>query len=82
MKIHHYKMHTDYYYQLPQFTAAFPRPNENQSQEIRRWCYNTYGVPGIRVDTDEMRWRDGILYGEIVFQREEDLSMFLLKWST
>lgn len=42
--------------------------------DLREWCKEAYGLAGAR-------WRDQIIYGEIHFTNEEDLSLFLLRWS-
>ncbi len=55
--------------------AAFSRSTPNVN-EIREWCYNAYGHPGY-----EQGWIDMFTYGEVIFQREEDLQLFLLRWS-
>jgi len=55
--------------------AAFARINDvNKFLEMRQWCYDTYGKPGDR-------WKDGIAYGEVLFNAEKDLTLFLLKWA-
>jgi len=62
------------------FVAAFPMQDVRIQREMRTWCYNTFGEPGYRVTTDEVRWLDEIAYGEVRFSRESDLAMFLLRW--
>jgi hypothetical protein len=48
---------------------------------IKEWCYNTYGEPGIPTNTTS-RWYDSIKYGEILFRDERDVTLFLLRWSS
>ncbi len=60
--------------------AAFLTPKENRS-EITKWCYKTYGAPGMNHLTHQIRWKDSIRYGEVYFSRQEDLEWFLLRWS-
>lgn len=55
--------------------AAFQPNNDKHKKEIKQWCYNTYGHPGYDVG-----WMDMIVYGEVIFKRESDLNLFLLKW--
>ncbi len=50
--------------------------------EITRWCYRTFGTPGYQVVTDEIRWKDSIQYGKIIFSRSQDLEWFVLKWAS
>ncbi len=64
------------------FMAAFAASKQHPSDQhkIRQWCYETFGGAGYCADTNEIRWHDSIHFGEIEFNREEDLSLFLLKW--
>jgi hypothetical protein len=65
------------------FVAAFQSPLMPFIElEIGQWCYNSFGPSGYRKGTGEVRWRDDIHYGEVTFSREEDLTLFLLKWSS
>lgn len=49
---------------------------------VRKWCYETYGSPGLRPESMYTRWRDfSLQIGRVYFAREEDVSLFLLKWS-
>lgn len=74
MKIHTYKPpYKDYY------VAAFPSPTNN-TKEMIEWCHRTFGEPGFLPHTQDVRWRDGIMFGEAYFARESDLMMFLLRW--
>jgi len=41
----------------------------------------TDGPDGWRHNTQQVRWRDNIANGEIRFSREDDLALFLLRWS-
>ena len=41
--------------------------------EVKQWCKETYGVPGLR-------WKDYVHFGEIAFSDEKDLTLFLLRW--
>lgn len=74
MYIHHYKVPYKNY-----LIAAFHSPAEN-AKEIKEWCRTTLGPEGYRCDTEEVRWRDNIHYGEVLFGRESDLMMFLLRF--
>ncbi len=60
--------------------AAFKTPKENR-KEITRWCYKTFGPPGMNHLTKQVRWKDSIQYGEVYFSNQEDQLMFVLKWS-
>lgn len=60
--------------------VAFPVQEIDVQTEIRTWCYQTFGVPGYKTDTEEVRWVDYITYGEVRIDRESDLVMFLLRW--
>ena len=60
--------------------AAFETPRQNR-KEITKWCYQTYGTPGMNPHTTQIRWKDSIQYGEVYFSSKEDLMMFVLRWS-
>ncbi len=76
MIIHYYKaLYKNY------FVAAFPMQPVTVQNEIRRWCYNTFGEEGYKVNTAEVRWKDDIKTGEVRFDRESDLLAFVLKWT-
>jgi hypothetical protein len=75
MIIHYYKPpYKDYH------IAAFHSPVENE-RELGRWCYDNFGPSGYQPDIAQVRWNDNIHYGEIRFDRESDLALFLLRWS-
>jgi hypothetical protein len=74
MFIHTYELETAWQ------VAAFKTPKENR-REITRWCYQTFGTPGMNTLTKQTRWKDSIQYGEIYFGSKEDLMMFVLRWS-
>ena len=80
MLIHHYIM--DSQDDAKRYMAAFPAGGIpfTKTREIQRWCHQTFGESGYRPLTDEIRWEDGARYGEIIFYRESDLIMFLLRW--
>jgi len=61
------------------YVAAFTTPKNYY--DIAKWCYNTFGEPGFIHNTQRTRWADDIHYGEIYFSNEEDLLMFILRWS-
>lgn len=77
MFIHSYKsLSREPYCQDGWNIAAFPTPNYNDMFSIRDWCYQAFGEAGI-----DNRWFDNIGYGEVLFSRESDLALFILKWS-
>lgn len=59
--------------------AAFTAPKETRP-EITRWCYKTFGPPGMNHLTRQVRWKDSIQYGEVYFKDAGDLTLFTLKW--
>jgi hypothetical protein len=81
MRIYHYAMPREGCHRI-RYMAAFKGQSAERTTEIRKWCYQTFGTPGIRVDTDEIIWQDGVQNGEIVFDREENLMLFVLKFGT
>lgn len=77
MRIHSYQPpYKDYF--VAAFQSPLPIPD---AREMGQWCYNAFGPSGYRVGTGEVRWRDNIHYGEVTFSHEEDLTLFLLRWS-
>ena len=62
------------------YVASFKTPGENR-KEITKWCYNTFGAPGVNHNTHQTRWKDSINWGEAIFSRKEDLEWFVLRWS-
>ncbi len=80
MFIHTYEQVKDWRGATLWLVAAFMTPKENRA-EITRWCYKTYGAPGMNTLTKQTRWKDSIQYGEVYFISKEDLMMFVLRWS-
>jgi len=80
MFIHTYQQGIDWRGANPWQVAAFMTPKENR-REITRWCYQTFGTPGMNTLTKQTRWKDSIQYGEVYFGSKEDLMMFVLRWS-
>ena len=80
MRVHHYPMPRQGCDRI-RYMASFNYQLPKKSGEIRQWCIDTYGAPGCLPQSTEIRWLDDIKYGEIVFQREADLMLFLLRWS-
>jgi len=80
MLIHHYIM--DSQDDTKRYMAVFPSIEIPfaKTREILRWCHQTFGEPGYRSLTAETCWEEGARYGEIIFHRESDLIMFLLRW--
>ena len=62
------------------YVAAFRTPTYENANDIRVWCWETFGQQGFKPDTHEVRWKDGITFGEIRFSRKQDIEWFLLKW--
>jgi len=80
MHIHTYTHKKDWRNETPWLVAAFMTPKENR-KEITRWCYKTFGTPGMNHLTRQIRWKDSIQFGEVYFMHEKDLEWFLLRWS-
>ncbi len=80
MFIHTYELMKSWSGATPWLVAAFESPRQNRS-EITRWCYQTFGTPGMNTLTKQTRWKDSIQYGEVYFISKEDLMMFVLRWS-
>ncbi len=80
MFIHTYEQQPDWRIKTAWLVAAFMTPKENR-KEITKWCYKTYGAPGMNTFTKQTRWKDSIQYGEVYFRDEKDLEWFVLRWS-
>jgi hypothetical protein len=82
MNIHTYDFLKDMLYSSEGswYVAAFMTPKENR-KEITKWCYKTYGAPGMNHLTKQIRWKDSIQYGEVYFSHQKDLEWFILRWS-
>lgn len=66
---------------LGYYTANFTPPPSGQA--MYTWCRTHYGLPSLyRSDfgLDNDRWWNGIAIGEVLFKREQDLTLFLLRW--
>ena len=79
MNIHHYPLPMLGCSRIS-YMAAFDMPHHAKTNEIRRWCVKMFGQAGYSAETAESRWTDRIKFGEIVFQYQEDLALFLLRW--
>ncbi len=80
MFVHTYQHQEDWRDPVPWHVAAFLTPKENR-KEITRWCYKTFGIPGMNHLTKQIRWKDSIQYGEVYFINQKDLEWFVLRWS-
>lgn len=49
-------------------------------KEIKKWCKKNYGNPGYDEETGTNRWIDNTIKHEIMLMRDEDLTLFLLRW--
>ena len=80
MFIRHYVM--DSQDDVKRYMAVFPASEipVTKRLEILRWCHKTFGKPEYGPLTVETRWEEHTRYGEVIFYRESDLIMFLLRW--
>ena len=76
MFIHTYCEYWNRGYVVAAFSAS-----EALKLEIKKWCWQTYGSPGHQHLTAETRWLDNVKDGEVLFNNQEDLTLFVLKWS-
>jgi hypothetical protein len=49
-------------------------------KEIKKWCKKNYGNSGYDEETGTNRWIDNTIKHEIMLMRDEDLTLFLLRW--
>ena len=57
---------------------AYYSPQGPEMAELYRWCWHTFGKPGWK-DNPGARWDSN--GGWIYFYYEEDVTLFLLRWS-
>jgi len=55
------------------------RRNEDKWNEISQWCYDMYGRPGDPFTDVAERWY--LNNSAYWFRNEEDVMMFMLRWS-
>lgn len=63
----------------PFLTSWSISENNDLWNEISQWCYDTYGKPGDPFTGDAERWY--LNNSAYWFRTEEDLMMFMLRWS-
>jgi hypothetical protein len=82
VKFHVYQEFTEFGYWVAAFNAwgAALRAENAKRDDMRTWCKEIYGAPGLVVDTSRPRWKDDIMWGEIRFRDKQDLTLFLLRW--
>jgi len=61
-------------------TVSWKDQPEVDTKEIKKWCKKIYGNPGYDEETGSNRWIDNTKQCEIMLTRDEDLTMFLLRW--
>ncbi len=57
------------------------RPVNVDTNEIKQWCYATYGQEGLINTTMTIRWFDDLDNGAIRFRDEVDAMLFKLRWA-
>ena len=82
MFIHTYETNSDFLTDSPcKYVAAFKQLTKVDAVvEMKKWCWETFGEPGHNHLTFQTRWKDSIEYGEVFFNRKEDLEWFVLRW--
>lgn len=63
--------------------AAFLEESELKD-ELSKWCYDTFGEPAQSLHYTDVNecWHDAIVYGEIYFKSDAELTLFKLKWES
>jgi hypothetical protein len=56
-------------------------PSEIDGREIKRWCINNFGKPGYQEEIECARWLEELDKHSITLLKDEDLTLFLLRWS-
>lgn len=55
-------------------------PSEIDGREIKRWCVQNFGKSGYQEEHECARWLDEIDKHSITLLKDEDLTLFLLRW--
>jgi hypothetical protein len=57
----------------------------SRKREITRWCEETFGPSGYQIADNQLcdywRWRNHLIFDELVFTSEKDRNWFILRWS-
>ena len=61
-------------------TISWKNQEDVDTKEIKKWCKKNFGNPGYDEETGSNRWVDNIKQSEIMLTRDEDLTLFLLRW--
>jgi hypothetical protein len=80
MFIHTYTQQKDWRDTSTSWKVAAFLVSKEHRREITRWCYKTFGAPGMNHLTKQIRWKDSIQYGEVYFSNQKDLEWFVLRW--
>ena len=56
---------------------AYYSPQGPEMEELYRWCWHTFGKPGWKDNPARWDSHGGWMY----FYHEEDVTLFLLRWS-
>lgn len=78
-----FKYKTEKYYGSARnvHTVSWKGRGEVDSDEIRQWCLDNFGLPGYQDAIEGTRWLDDTENSEIFLCNDEDLTFFLLKWT-
>ena len=79
MKITH-KISRDNFFSVTYYIVTLIIDNDTIN-EIQKWCFEVYGPSGIAVDRWTARWFDDLQWNQVIFTKEKDFTMFLLRWS-
>lgn len=81
MKIYHYHEANEQGYYVAAFNSwgsALRGQYLDERNAMRAWCKECFGP--VR-DVYDSRWKDDIMWGEVRFKSERDLTLFLLRWA-
>ena len=74
---------TEHYYGSKRnlHTVSWKGRGEVDTKEIHDWCIETFGNAGYQEEIERSRWLDNTEDSEIILCNDEDLTLFLLRWS-
>jgi hypothetical protein len=61
-------------------TVSWKGQEDIDTKEIKKWCKKNFGNSGYDDETGSNRWLDNCKQSEIMLTRDEDLTLFLLRW--
>lgn len=62
-------------------TVSWNKDVDIDPKEVRKWCKKNFGKSGYDESTGSNRWLDYTKSNEVVLTHDDDLTLFILRWS-